>query len=244
MSGPPRLHHAGPITAGATIDLPGAAQRHVQALRLAAGDAIRLFNGDGYEYDAQLGEVTRRGVRARVRSATATDRESPLRIVLVQAVAAGDRMDMVVQKATELGVAAIHCVITNRSIVRLSADRQARRAEHWQNVTIAACEQCGRNRVPTVHPAIGWADWLARPMPQGIRLVLDPTRGRPLRAFTPAPHDEIRLLVGPESGLTDDELRDASRFGFEAVRFGPRVLRTETAPLAAIAAMQAIWGDC
>ncbi len=242
MSDPPRLFLPGAIGAGATIELAEHTLRHVQALRLAPGDAVRLFNGDGCEYGAVLTEVTRRGARALVRDRDAVDRESTLPVVLAQGVAAGDRMDLVIQKATELGVRSIQPVITHRSIVRLSAERQARRAEHWQNVAIAACEQSGRNRIPEVHAALAWVDWLARLPEGGARILLAPDAEQSLRSL--ARPDSVLLLVGPEGGLAPEERRDAARYGFHPVRFGPRVLRTETAPIAALAALAALWGDC
>ena len=219
--------------------------RHVQALRLQTGESVRLFNGDGSEYESILIDISRRGVSVLIRACEAVERESPLAITLIQGVCANDRMDLVIQKATELGVNAIRPIVTSRSIVRLSSERQAKRAEHWQNVAIAACEQCGRNRIPEVRPAAMLHAFLALEDPgeaAATRLYLSPNAESGLERL-PRP-TAIQLLIGPEGGLSNEEIRDVRSRGFAPVRFGPRILRTETAPLAAIAAMQARWGDC
>ena len=239
----PRLYHHGPLSAGAIIDLPERAARHVQALRLRVGDAITLFNGDGTEWKATLTLISKRSMLADVGPHTTIDRESPLEVRLLQGICASDRMDLVLQKATELGAAVIQPVVTSRSIVRLSSERQERRQMHWQNVVIAACEQCGRNTIPAVESAVAFTDLLARLPDDGPRLLLSPDGATNLRALPVAP-ERVTLLIGPEGGLAPDEQILALDAGFPAVRFGPRILRTETAPLAALAAIQALWGDC
>ena len=171
------------------------------------------------------------------------DRESPLRVVLAQAISAGERMDYTIQKAVELGVAAIQPVTSDRSVVRLDAARGAKRVTHWQAVPIAACEQCGRNRVPAVQPVMSIASWLgevASDTTQGLLLL--PRATLRLRDMQ-RPHASITLLAGPEGGLAPEEQQAAEHAGFTPVRLGPRVLRTETAALAALAAMQTLWGD-
>lgn len=238
----PRLHHDGPLSPGAEIELSERTVRHVQALRLRVDDKITLFNGDGTQWEATLSRLSRRGACAAVARQHHIDREAPLQVHLLQGVCASDRMDLVLQKATELGVASIQPVITARSVVRLSSERQERRHAHWQNVVVAACEQCGRNRIPTVAPTMPLADLLGALPVEGDRLLLSPEGETQLRAL-PAP-DRITLLIGPEGGLAPDERDMAHNVGFTAVRFGPRILRTETAPLAAMAAIQALWGDC
>jgi len=238
----PRIYCEGSLTPGASIELADRAARHVAALRLREGDAITLFNGDGTESAATLASVGRRGTVVAVRERVAFDRESPLAVRLAQGVCAADRMDLVLQKATELGVVAIQPVITARSVVRLSQERRERREAHWQNVVIAACEQCGRNRVPPVAASAGFGDFLAGLDRAGTLVVLAPDGEATVRTL--APTGPVTVLIGPEGGLAPEERALAVAAGFRPVRFGPRVLRTETAPLAAIAALQALYGDC
>ncbi|MCC6609194.1 MAG: 16S rRNA (uracil(1498)-N(3))-methyltransferase [Burkholderiales bacterium] len=237
-----RLYCDGPLSPGATVHLPDRAARHVVALRLQIGDAVVLFNGDGTESSAVLTAVGRRGVAAVIRTRAAVDRESPLPIHLAQGVCAADRMDLVLQKATELGVTSIQPVVTARSVVRLASERLERRELHWRNVVIAACEQCGRNRIPQLQGMLPFARFVARAPDSGQRLLLAPDAGTRLRDLAPA--SPLHVLVGPEGGLAPEERAAALAAGFVPVRFGPRVLRTETAPLAALAALQALWGDC
>jgi 16S rRNA (uracil1498-N3)-methyltransferase len=238
---PPRLYCDTPLAPGATVELSERAARHVAALRLRAGDDVRLFAGDGAEWLATLTAIAKRGVLAKLRERRVADRESPLGVTLVQGVCAADRMDLVLQKATELGVARIRPVVTTRSIVRLSQERQERRETHWQNVVIAACEQCGRNVIPPVEPLLGFREYLAEPVAPGARIVLSPDGDARLRDLAAAAH--VTVLIGPEGGLAPDERELAAVHGFVPVRFGPRILRTETAPLAALAALQALYGD-
>ena len=230
------------LSLGAEIDLPERVARHCAVLRLRRGDAVVLFNGEGGEFSAELTRVSRRDARAHVISRQTSERESPLVIALAQCVSSGDRMDATLQKSTELGVARIVPITSERSVVRLSSDRADRRVAHWRNVVIAACEQCGRNRVPEVAAIIDFDGFLGQAAADGLRLLLAPDADRDLKRLEPP--GKVTLLVGPEGGLAPEERQRAERRGFVPVRFGPRVLRTETAPLAAIAAMQALWGDC
>jgi 16S rRNA (uracil1498-N3)-methyltransferase len=238
----PRLYCEETLSPGATVEFSERAARHVAALRLRTGDAVTLFGGDGYESAAVISGLSKRGVYASVRDRRAVDRESPLAVHLAQGVCAGDRMDLVLQKATELGVAAIQPVVAARSVVRLSSERRERREAHWQNVVIAACEQCGRNRVPPVAPSLAFGEYFAALPAAGTRILLAPDGAETLRSLAVAP--PIAVLIGPEGGLAPEERRIAAAAGYVTVRFGPRVLRTETAPLAALAALQALYGDC
>ena len=236
----PRLYIGTGLRPGAEIALSEAARAHAAALRLRAGDAVRLFDGSGGEYAAILTQAGR-DLHASVGDFVDSARESPLRVTLAQCLASGDRMDITLQKATELGVAAIQPLQSARSIVRLDEARMARRHTHWQNVVISACEQCGRNSVPAVAPILNLVDWLASSPAEGMRLMLLPEATAGLRDLQRAA--PITLLIGPEGGLSPEEQHMARAAGFTGLRLGPRVLRTETAPLAALAALQAMWGD-
>jgi len=241
-----RLYCESKLAPGATVDFPERAARHAVALRLRIGDAVTLFSGDGTESAAVITAIGKRGVTAAVRSRAAVDLESPVPVRLLQGVCAADRMDLVLQKATELGVASIQPVAAARSVVRLASKRLERREAHWRNVVIAACEQCGRNRIPQLEGMLPFAQvmaqFIAQPPVPGTRLLLAPDAETRLRDLAPA--TPVHVLIGPEGGLAPDERGVAVAAGFVPVRFGPRVLRTETAPLAALAAIQALFGDC
>ena len=240
--GAPRFYIPMPLSSGAEVELPERAVRHVAVLRLARGDAITLFNGEGGEYAAELSRVSRESAHARIGKMCPVERESPLAITLAQCVSSGDRMDLTLQKATELGVRRIVPLESERSIVRLSPERADRRVAHWRGIVSAACEQSGRNCVPDVEAITALDAFLAAPAADPLRLLLAPDAPGDLKAL-PAGR-AVSLLVGPEGGLSPSERARAEAKGYTAVRFGPRVLRTETAPLAAIAAMQVLWGDC
>jgi 16S rRNA (uracil1498-N3)-methyltransferase len=224
------------------VTLPDAVARHaIGALRLRDGEAVTLFNGDGHEYEGILATHGHACVRLLVRHDL--ERESPLRVVLAQGISSGERMDLTVQKSVELGVAAIQPLMMRRTIVRLAGDKVEKRRVHWQGVVVSACEQCGRNRVPEVAAIMEFAPWRrAWPDRPGLGLMLDP-EGETSLACLPRPEGEVTLLAGPEGGFDPAERLAARDAGFVSVRLGPRVLRTETAALAALAAMQTLWGD-
>ncbi len=237
-----RLYCDTPLAPGAELALSEAAARHaVTVLRLQVGDALTLFNGEGGEYRATLLAATKREARARLLEFQAIERESPLDITLALGISAGERMDSSLQKATELGVRAIVPLATERSVVKLSAERADRRLQHWQHVVIAACEQCGRNRVPVVAPVQPLFHYLAQPRKGETLLMLSPDAAAPLKRVARAAAAVI--LVGPEGGFAPAEVQAAQAGGFTPVSLGPRILRTETAPVAALAVLQALWGD-
>lgn len=239
----PRFFVPTRLSAGTEVELPDRAARHCAVLRLRRGDSITLFNGEGGEYAAELTRISRDVAHARVISGRSIERESPLAITLAQCVSSGDRMDVTLQKSTELGVARIVPIASARSVVRLSSERADRRVAHWRNVVIAACEQCGRNRIPEVAGIVELEAFLSSASGgEGLRLLLAPDASRSLKQLKRA--TVVTLLIGPEGGLAPEEQRYAESSGFVPISFGRRVLRTETAPLAAIAAMQAMWGDC
>jgi 16S rRNA (uracil1498-N3)-methyltransferase len=245
----PRLYCPTSLGSDELIDLPAAAAHHAaRVLRLREGDLVTLFNGEGGESEARLARIGSRSVSAMVGKHHAVERESPLQVTLLQGLAGAERMDYVIQKAVELGVAEIAPVTMTRSVTRLDAARASKRAEHWRSVIVASCEQCGRNRLPLLHPLRDFDAALGSPDDPGatagavLSLVLSPGEGKSLTAFE-RPSGAIRLLIGPEGGLAPEELAAAHRAGFRTVRLGPRVLRTETAGVAALAAMNALWGD-
>jgi 16S rRNA (uracil1498-N3)-methyltransferase len=218
---------------------PDAAQHVSKALRLKAGDSITVFDGRGGEYEAVLQRIDRDRVDVKVGAFRDIDREPVLQVGLVQGLPEADKMDWIIQKAVELGVAWIQPIVCDRSVVRLSAERAAKRAAHWRRVAISACEQSGRNQVPEVRATLPFQGWIAEPATT-TRLMLKP--GAPALASRVRPEEPFELVVGPEGGFSEREL-DLASSRCEAVSLGPRVLRTETAPLAALAVIQALWGD-
>lgn len=241
-----RFHYQGRLGNGSEVRLQADAAHHaIRVLRLAIGEPVVLFDGHGGEFEARITRIDRGEVSVKTGAHRDTERESRLHVVLVQGLSSGDRMDITLQKAVELGVAAMQPVATERSVVKLKDERAQRRREHWQNLVVAACEQCGRNRVPEVLPVLDFTDWLAQLTPttpeNEARLLLSPAADLPLKEVQPPAR--MLLLIGPEGGLSPAEIRLAQSRGFLPVRLGPRVLRTETAALAALSAIQALWGD-
>lgn len=225
------------------VNLPsGAAHHAIRVLRLKRGDEVRLFDGEGGEYEASIHRVEKDCVTVDIGRHHDIERESKLKVCLAQAITTGDKMDYTLQKAVELGVARIQPLQTNRALVRLTQERADKRLQHWQNVVISASEQCGRNTVAPVAAILPFEEWVAATDPATARMMLSPNAEQSLRDC-PAPTGEVNLVIGPEGGLNPEEIAFAQAKGFTSVRMGPRVLRTETAPLAALAAMQVLWGD-
>ncbi len=220
----------------------GQAHHVIHVLRLQTGAPLTLFDGRGVEYPALIKRIDKSGLTLTVTGRIEASRESPLDIVLAQGISSGERMDYTVQKSVELGVAAVQPLIAQRSVVRLAGERAERRVAHWQAVTAAACEQCGRNRLPVVLPVQPLMKWLGEP-PQGARFLLSPHATTSRLRDVERPRGRVTLLVGPEGGWNAEETAAALCAGFTPLALGPRVLRTETAAVAALAAMQALWGD-
>lgn len=247
---PPRVHRLfvdaefGPRSA---VELPEAAAHHaVRVLRLADGDTVVLFDGRGGEYEARLVISGRSRVSAETGERRDPERESPLQVTLVQAISSSDKMDFTIQKAVELGVAAIQPVFSAKSLVRLSGEREAKKLAHWRRIVIAACEQCGRNRLPEVREATSVEACSRMSGISGdaaLRLLLSPEGRTGLKDVKPGIGQAVSLAVGPEAGFSDEEERILQRSGFVPLRLGPRILRTETAALAALAALNALAGD-
>ena len=222
--------------------MPDSACQHIRVLRLKSGAPLILFNGESGEYLAVLETVERRQAWAQVQTFQPRELESPLKITLIQGISKGERMDYTLQKAVELGVHQVQPLLTARSVVSLNAERQHKRLQHWRGVVISACEQCRRNRLPSVLKPLTFTSWLTSYQDQATGLLLDPAATQGLQDL-PAPGNTVNLLIGPEGGLTDAEIDQATTAGFVPIRLGPRILRTETAGVATIAALQALWGD-
>jgi 16S rRNA (uracil1498-N3)-methyltransferase len=238
----PRFYTEQPLFPDHTVVLEEPASHHLlRVLRLRPGAPLVLFNGDGREYTAIYERAEKKRALLVVQSQDKPERESSLRIELGQGVSRGERMDFVLQKSVELGVHSITPLWTTRSQVQLDSDRLNKRICHWRRVITSACEQSGRVYLPQLHNAMSLREWCDRKLNKPLQIALDPEASLHLRDVTPTTC--IRVLVGPEGGLDTEELTEAENAGFRRVRLGPRVLRTETAALAALAAMQALWGD-
>lgn len=237
----PRIYHPEPLFAHSQVALDDNAARHVaRVLRLGPGAELTLFDGNGGEYSATIYEQNKRQVIAKLGDLRKVDLESPLKITLAQGISRGDRMDYTIQKAVELGVSCIVPLSTERSVVNLKGERLEKKLAHWQGVIISACEQCGRNTLPELLPQRTLNEWLAS-KPAGQGLLLDHRAEASLGSLKIS--DELTLLIGPEGGLSGQERQHAIDSGYQGIRLGPRVLRTETAALTALAGLQSRWGD-
>lgn len=239
-----RLYVPGPIVAGGDLLLPPDRSHYAsRVLRLRVGDDFVLFDGSGREFAATVGKISREGVTVQVREARERNVESPLEIRLIQGISRGERMDMVVQKATELGVTRIAPIFTEFSIVRLDVDKAGKRVQHWLKIAQSACEQCGRNVVPEIEAPQALGSQLETAYgTECTRILLHPGTDGKLASLQ-GQRKRIDLLIGPEGGFSGAEYEQAVAAGFAACALGPRLLRTETAAIAALAALQARWGD-
>ncbi|RUO40076.1 16S rRNA (uracil(1498)-N(3))-methyltransferase [Aliidiomarina taiwanensis] len=237
----PRIYHPEPISLQAEVALTEDAANHVgRVLRLREGAPIDLFNGSNKVFHATIVTASKKNVLVKVQAETLDNRESPLAIHLAQGISRGERMDFVLQKSVELGVASITPLFTERCTVKLQGDRLTKRLEQWQRIVISACEQSGRNLVPEVRPAVTLAQWLALE-PLGQRLMLEPTAQQSLSGLTA--QDAFEVLIGPEGGFSAQEVSLCEQFKCQGIQMGPRILRTETAALTAITALQCQFGD-
>lgn len=237
-----RIYQTTDLNVGETIALDQDAVGHlIRVLRLPEGSQLTLFNGDGYDYQAVLVDVSKKSASAKIERKTERSNESPLNIHLGQGISRGDRMDFTLQKSVELGVNTITPLFTERCGVKLTGDRLAKKVDQWQKIVISACEQSGRSSVPKVMPPVSLDEWLNQPT-QALKLNLHPRAEHSIMSL-PEQNQRVRLLVGPEGGLSDEEIQRAADTNFIDVLLGPRVLRTETAALTAITALQCRYGD-
>lgn len=231
-----------PLNIGATIDLPDEAAHHVFVLRQKTGDNISIFNGEGGSYIATLTQVDKKCVTAEVKVFLPEECELPYSINLVQALPEASKMDWIIEKAMELGVSAIQPLAAQRCVVKLSAERAEKKLSHWQGIIVAAAEQCGRNRLAHLAPVMNYHQWLGQ-QDMHKRIMLSPRAGQSLADWSRHhPAQAVSLIIGPEGGYSDEEESLALKHGVLALSIGPRILRTETAGLAAVAILNAAWG--
>ncbi|MFC1602236.1 16S rRNA (uracil(1498)-N(3))-methyltransferase [Pseudomonadota bacterium] len=238
----PHIYTCQPLTSGKTITLEEGPSRHIcQVLRLQPNNELSFFNGDGQQYNARLQCCSKQKVAAEIISVTENSAEPPIHFTLALGISKGERVDYALQKAVELGISCFTPLFTERTVVKLKGERLERRLNHWKKVAIAACEQSGRNTIPTIEAAQQFDEWIGHAQ-HGTRLILHPNATQSLNML-PTPNDSVLLLIGPEGGLSDREIATAEAADFAPIKLGPRVLRTETAPIAALSAMQMLWGD-
>ncbi|MEN5018038.1 16S rRNA (uracil(1498)-N(3))-methyltransferase [Erwinia sp. Eh17-17] len=238
----PRIYHPEPLENGSETSLSDEAANHVgRVLRMVPGQTLELFDGTNLTFSAEIIQADKKNVRVRITSSRADSRESPLHLHLGQVMSRGEKMEFTIQKAVELGVNIITPLFSERCGVKLDAERLAKKIQQWQKIAIAACEQCGRNVVPEVRAAMALDAWCAE-QDSGLRLNLHPRAEHSINTL-PLPVERVRLLIGPEGGLTSDEIAMTAQHGFTDILLGPRVLRTETTALTAMTALQVRFGD-
>jgi 16S rRNA (uracil1498-N3)-methyltransferase len=238
----PRFHVPQPLAAGQQLELPADVAHHINVVRMEPGDTLTLFNGDGGEYTAVLTEVQKKKAWAELKVFDPREAELPFAVTLAQALPEGSKMDWIIEKAVELGVAGIQPLAARRCVVRLSAERAEKKLEHWNGIVVSASEQCGRNRLASVAPPLEFRDWIAH---QDLhkRVILTPRATESLADWARhQPAQALSIMVGPEGGFSDEEEAEALRHGALPLSIGPRVLRTETAALAAVSILSAAWG--
>lgn len=239
----PRIYHPSPITQLGALDLSDDAAGHVgRVLRMQVGQALTLFDGSGFEFSAEISQVSKKHVSVNLLDSKEVNIESPLDLHLGQVISRGDKMEFTIQKSVELGVNTITPLISERCGVKLNQERMAKKLDQWQKIAIAACEQSGRNKVPLVRPVMMLEDWCAEEDPEALKLNLHPRAKYSINTL-PTPVSKVRLLIGPEGGLSAKEIEMTEEYAFEETLLGPRVLRTETAALTAITALQVRFGD-
>lgn len=238
----PRIYHSTELKVDTLVQLEEQAAAHVgRVLRMQVGDKVTLFNGQGGQYEAVIEAANKKNVSVKVLSFDEHCSESPLSIHLGQGISRGDKMDYTIQKAVELGVTEITPLFTERCGVKLSGERLAKKHQQWQKIAISACEQCGRNTIPTIHPPQNLSDWLGQQNNQ-LKITLFPGASATIKTLPACPNG-IRLIIGPEGGLSDEEIEQTFAADFTGINLGPRILRTETAGLCVVSALQLQFGD-
>lgn len=239
-----RIFQAVSLSVGTTIQLDEPASHHLaRVLRAKVTDNVIIFNGEGGEYQGVITQITKKNVAVQIEHLSSCSRESPLDLWLVQGISRGEKMDYTIQKAVELGAKKIIPVFTERCTVKLDQERREKRWQHWQSIMISACEQCGRTEIPTLDMPVSLSDWLKEKCEIEMAFVLTPLAETKLKEITIQPSQRTVLLIGPEGGLTEAEIDSARQKGFRSLSLGPRVLRTETAAVAALTALQSFFGD-
>ncbi|MCW8355449.1 16S rRNA (uracil(1498)-N(3))-methyltransferase [Marinomonas pontica] len=244
----PRIFIDTELNENSVLALPDSAFQHLcKVLRLKADHPIRVFNGQLFDgkngqFNATLCDVEKRSANIRVTSFEALDNESPVQVTIGQTLSRGERMDYAIQKSVEAGVHAIQPLFSERCEVKLQDNRAEKRQQHWQQVAISAAEQCGRGVVPIVHPPIELTEWIEK-CNEMLKLTLHHHSAKPIREFGQPANNRVALLIGPEGGLSEKEVQLSEKAGFNAISLGPRVLRTETAPIVALSVINALWGD-
>jgi len=239
----PRIFVDVELTEHSTIRLPDTSFQHVcKVLRLKNGHPMHLFNGKGGQYHRTLCDVEKRSANVAIGEFEPLNNESPIKVTLGQTLSRGERMDYAIQKAVESGVYEIQPLFSERCEVKLDDSRAEKRQNHWQQVAISAAEQCGRGVVPTIHPPVKLTEWIAN-CNEVLKLTLHHYSAKPITEFKKPDNNAVALLIGPEGGLTEEEVKNSKNQGFSAISLGPRVLRTETAPIVALTAINLLWGD-
>ena len=239
-----RVFHPGPLKGKQQAVLDGGAVKHLlTVLRLKPGSELMLFDGSGFEYPAVIEQAGKKEALVKITGMHGPVVESPLKVTLAQGVSRGERMDYTVQKAVELGVADIHPVLMERSVVKLDNANGEKKRQHWRGVVISACEQSGRVRVPEMHAPLTFPAFLDAQRGAGLKLLLDPLAPKAVKDYSAPADARVLLLVGPEGGLSGNERKLALKAGFQGIKLGPRILRTETAALVALSLLQSAWGD-
>lgn len=239
----PRIFIDADLNENTTLALPDASFQHLcKVLRLKNDHLLRVFNGQGGQFNAMLCDVEKRSASIRIHDFEPLENESPIRVTIGQTLSRGERMDYAIQKSVEAGVFAIQPLFSERCEVKLHDDRAEKRQQHWQQVAISAAEQCGRGCVPIIHPPVALTEWVEK-CNDMLKLTLHHHSAKPIRQLKQSGHHSIALLIGPEGGLTEKEVQHAEKSGFNAITLGPRVLRTETAPVVALSVINTLWGD-
>ena len=238
----PRIYQPVPLSIGTGVSLTAATSHHLaHVLRCSVGDSLILFNGERGEYEAKITSIKKQAVAVQIKSFRTVNKESPVKIHLGQSLSRGEKMDFAIQKAVELGITEITPLLTDFCAIKCSKEQGEKKLAHWQKIIVSACEQCGRDQLPILHPIMPLDEWIQHQSAE-LKFVLHPTAEHHLKVSTPPP-SSIALLIGAEGGLSDNEVELAKKYHFLSIQLGPRILRTETATLSALTLLQFLYGD-